>query len=259
MRFEIHPSVEEGSRQVAVRIRDLIQAGAAEGRNVVLGLATGSSPLSLYAELVRMHREEGLSFKNVITFNLDEYLGLGRDHPRSYWRFMHEQLFDHVDLPGEQIHIPGGDLQADEVSDFCRGYEEAIRSAGGIDLQILGIGRTGHIGFNEPGAGRNSRTMRVTLDPLTRQDAAGGFGGLAHVPKEAITMGCATILNAREIALLAWGESKAEIVAEAFEGEVKDEVPASYLQEHASVTIHLDEGAGKLLTALKPEDSLARC
>ena len=238
----------EASRAVAAEIAGLIRARQGEGRTVVLGLATGSTPVSFYAELVRLHREEHLSFANVITFNLDEYRGLPADHPQSYHQFMRVHLFDHVDMPDAQIHLPDGSIPTGEVEAHCRGYEEQIRAAGGIDLQILGIGRTGHIGFNEPGSARRSRTRLVTLDPLTRRDAAGDFGGEEHTPRYAITMGVRTILEARRIVLMAWGQHKAGPVRAAIEGDVTPQVPASFLQEHDQVQFVLDQAAASALT-----------
>jgi glucosamine-6-phosphate deaminase len=225
----------------------LIRERAAEGRPAVLGLATGGTPLPLYRELIRLHRDEGLSFRHVITFNLDEYLGLGCDHPESYWAFMHRNLFDQVDILPENIHLPSGTVAPDEVEAHCAAYDAAIAAAGGIDFQILGIGRTGHIGFNEPGTPIDARTLRIHLDEITRRDAAPAFGGLDQVPVEAITMGCGTILEARRIALMAWGPNKAEIVRQAVEGPVTDQVSASFLQTHPNASFHLDaEAASKL-------------
>ncbi|MBX3740372.1 MAG: glucosamine-6-phosphate deaminase [Akkermansiaceae bacterium] len=224
-------------------MRSLIERRAAEGRTAVLGLATGKTPLPLYRELVRLHREEGLSFSNVIAFNLDEYFGLLPSHPRSYRTFMQEHLFGHIDIRPENAHIPSGSLDPGDIGPHCRAYEALIEACGGIDLQILGIGRTGHIGFNEPGAGRGSRTSLVRLDHMTRTDAAGDFGGADRVPSHAITMGCGTILEARRIILMAWGAAKAGIVAEAFDRPVSDEVPASYLQEHPDASVYLDKAA----------------
>ncbi len=248
---EIHASADAASKVLAAEIAALIRARAAEGRRAVLGLATGSTPVRLYRELIRLHKEEGLSFANVVTFNLDEYYGLGRGHPESYWRFMHEQLFNHVDLPAAHIHVPDGTAPRGEVFGWCRAYEEQIREAGGLDLQILGIGRTGHIGFNEPGSGRDSRTRLVTLDSLTRRDAARDFLGEANVPRHAITMGVGTILDARKIVLLAWGEAKARVVAEAVENPPVDSLPASFLQGHPDVRFLLDPAAGSELTRIK--------
>ena len=172
---------ESASQTLAAEIADLIRARAAEGRPAVLGLATGSTPIRLYSELCHLHRT-GLSFANVITFNLDEYLGLERNHPESYWNFMHFSLFDHVDIPPENIHIPDGTVAEEDLEAYCASYEQAIREAGGIDLQVLGIGRNGHIGFNEPGALPDVRTHVTTLNEVTVQDAARAFGGIENVP-----------------------------------------------------------------------------
>lgn len=245
---EIFPSADLAVRALAQTIARLVRDRAAAGRHAVLGLATGSTPVRLYRELIRLHREEGLSFKNVVTFNLDEYYGLPRTHPESYWRFMHEQLFDHIDVPPGQIHVPDGTVPRAEVFAACRRYEEQIAAAGGIDLQILGIGRTGHIGFNEPGSSRESRTRLVTLDQLTRQDAARDFLGEANVPRHAVTMGVGTILAAREIVLLAWGAGKAAVVARALEEPPTDALPASFLQGHPSARVLIDEAAATQLT-----------
>ncbi len=236
---------EDACRALAAEVAGLIRDVNAQGRNAVLGLATGRTPLPFYAELIRLHREEGLSFSRVVTFNLDEYLGIGREHPESYWQFMHRELFDRLNLPAANIHIPDGTVT--DIPAYCAAYEEAIREAGGLDFQLLGIGRTGHIGFNEPGSPRDSRTREVHLDEITRQDAAPAFGGLEYVPTHAITMGCGTILEARKIALLAWGEAKAEIVREALRGPVTDQVSASFLQQHSGSTYYLDHGAASRL------------
>ena len=228
----IFPDSEQASCQVARELAAFIRQRAAEGRPAVLGLATGSSPTRVYEELVRLHREEGLSFRNVITFNLDEYYPMAPDSLQSYVRFMHEYLFDHVDIRPENVHIPDGTVPPGEVADYCRHYEEQIREAGGIDWQLLGIGRTGHIGFNEPGSGSDSRTRLITLDHITRTDAASDFYGEENVPRRAITMGVGTILEARHVVLLAWGEGKAAVVKRLAEGEPTDTVPATYLQRH---------------------------
>lgn len=249
MDFHIFQTPEEASHSLARGIASLIKRCEVAGKRPVIGLATGRTPLALYRELVRMHREEGLSFRNVITFNLDEYHGLGREHPKSYWRFMHENLFDHLDILPENIHVPRGDIEPEDTVRECQEYEAAIADAGGIDLQILGIGRTGHIGFNEPGSGAHTRTRLVELDPVTRADAVADFGDLSAVPEMALTVGCGTILEARSIALMAWGASKATVVEKAFLGPVSDDVPASFLQDHPSVSLYLDEPAAELLAA----------
>jgi glucosamine-6-phosphate deaminase len=229
---------------MAALIRDRTTAG----RTTVLGLATGGTPIPLYQELIRLHREEGLSFANVVTFNLDEYLGLPKEHPESYWSFMHHNLFNHIDLPPQNIHLPDGMVAESGIPTHCSAYEAAIRNAGGIDFQILGIGRTGHIGFNEPGSPKESRTRRIHLDPVTRHDAAPAFGGLENVPTHAITMGCGTILEARKIALMAWGSKKADIVREAISGPITDQVSASFLQQHPDATFYLDKEAASALS-----------
>jgi glucosamine-6-phosphate deaminase len=239
------------SRAVARELAALIRQRQSESRGVVIGLATGSTPLSFYAELARMHREDGLSFANVTSFNLDEYFPLPPSDPRSYRRFMQIHLFDHIDIPPAQTHVPDGTVPAGSVDEHCRGYEEGIRAAGGIDFQILGIGRTGHIGFNEPGSARRSRTRLVTLDPLTRRDAAEDFGGEEHTPHYAITMGVRTILEARRIVLMAWGQHKASIVRAAIEGAATAQVSASFLQEHDNATFVLDEAAAGSLTRFR--------
>jgi glucosamine-6-phosphate deaminase len=205
---------------VALRIAELIRERTATGTRLVLGLATGSTPIGIYRELIRMHREEGLSFACVVTFNLDEYYPMPKDSIHSYHRFMWENLFSQVDIDPANVHIPPGEMPREKVAEAARAYEAAIEDAGGIDFQILGIGKTGHIGFNEPGSGADSRTRLVTLDAITRKDAAADFFGEDYVPREAITMGVATILEAREIAIIATGEHKAGIVERAVEGDV---------------------------------------
>lgn len=247
----IYPDSEQASVAVAHEVARLIRERAAQGRTAVLGLATGSTPTRLHEELVRLHREEGLSFANVVSFNLDEYYPMPADSLQSYVRFMHEYLFDHIDIRPENVHIPDGTVPAGQVAEFCRRYEEQIRAAGGIDLQVLGIGRTGHIGFNEPGSGPASRTRLITLDHITRTDAASDFYGEENVPRRALTMGVGTILEAREIMLLAWGEGKAAVVKRMVEGDMTDSVPATYLQHHPHVRVVLDEAASAELTRVK--------
>ncbi len=239
------------SKAIAADIAALIRSRAEEGRHVVLGLATGSSPTRMYAELVRLHKKEGLSFKNVITFNLDEYFPMQPDALQSYVRFMNEQLFDHVDIDRANVHIPDGTLQRDDVYAFCQEYERKIDEVGGIDIQILGIGRTGHIGFNEPGSTKDSKTRMVTLDILTRRDASGDFFGEENVPRRAITMGVGTIHKARKVYLMAWGEGKSGIIRKTVEGPISDLVPATFLQEHANTVFVLDDAAASELTRVK--------
>jgi glucosamine-6-phosphate deaminase len=246
--LKIYLGRDAASVEIARRIADLILDRQKQSKPAVLGLATGSSPVKVYGELIRLHREEGLSFKNVVTFNLDEYYPIERSHRESYYRFMHEQLFDHIDIPEENINIPNGEVSRADAYQHCMAYEQQIREAGGIDIQLLGIGRTGHIGFNEPGSAADSRTRLITLDSVTRSDAARDFVGEANVPRYAITMGVGTILEAREIILMAWGEKKASVVAEAVEGKPTPEISASFLQNHPNATFYLDESAASSLT-----------
>lgn len=247
------------STWVATEIANLIKDKANKNELCILGLATGSSPVGVYRELVRMHREEGLSFKNVVTFNLDEYYPIPKEHIQSYWSFMHDHLFNHIDIIPENINIPDGTLPIEKVYDFCSQYEEKINSYGGIDIQILGIGRTGHIGFNEPGSDINSPTRLITLDHLTIADAASDFFAEENVPRRAITMGVDPIMKARRIILMAWGEKKADIVREAIEGPVTDSVPSSFLQNHPDVEFVVDPAAAASLTREKTPWLVGSC
>lgn len=248
VRTLVHSDSNSASKALAEEVAEMIRARQSAGESFVLGLATGSTPVPFYRELIRLHEDEKLSFHNVTTFNLDEYYGLTQGHPESYYRFMRDQLFDHVDIPAEQINIPDGTVAMEAVYDHCLDYEQRIDKAGGLDLQILGIGRTGHIGFNEPGSSEDSITRMITLDRVTRQDAAADFMGVANVPRSAITMGVGTILKARRLVLMAWGGNKAEIVREAVEGEVTDQISASFLQDHDNATFLIDKAASTALT-----------
>ncbi|HEY1193362.1 glucosamine-6-phosphate deaminase [Flavobacterium sp.] len=247
----IFESSQEASLLVAREIANLIQRKNELGEPCVLGLATGSSPIKVYEELVKMHKEEGLSFENVVTFNLDEYYPMDKNDIQSYYHFMHEHLFNHVNIPSENINIPDGQVSAEELQQYCIDYEMKIISYGGLDFQLLGIGRTGHIGFNEPGSHVNSGTRSITLDHLTRIDAASSFLGIDNVPRKAITMGIGTVRNAKRIVLLGWGISKAGIIKKTIEGEVSSQVPATYLQEHHNTTFVLDTEASSELTRVK--------
>ena len=244
----VYHDQETAAVQVAARIAALIRGKQQRGEQAVLGLATGATPVGVYEELVRLHREEGLSFRNVVTFNLDEYYPMQPTSPQSYVTFMNENLFDHLDIERENIHIPDGTLAPEEVAAFCLHYEHQIEAYGGLDLQLLGIGRTGHVGFNEPGSAPNSGTRLVTLDDLTRRDASRDFGGKEYVPTKAITMGIGTIFKAHEIILMAWSGKKAPIIKKAVEGEVSSEVPATYLQLADNVEFIVDEAAAAELT-----------
>ena len=244
----VFPNKDIASQKVARRIADLIIRKQKSGENAVLGLATGATPIEVYQELVRIHKEEGLSFKNVITFNLDEYFPMKPTSAQSYVTFMKENLFNHIDIDMANVHIPDGTLTIETIHSFCLEYEKKITDLGGLDLQILGIGRTGHIGFNEPGSAPNSGTRLVTLDDLTRRDASRDFGGKENVPTKAITMGIGTIFKAREIILMAWSLTKAAIIKKAVEGEISSEVPATYLQLSDNVEFILDQNAASDLT-----------
>jgi len=247
---KIFTTPQEGSAFVAQEIASLIREKQRRKEDCVLGLATGSTPISLYAELVRMHKEEGLSFKNVITFNLDEYYPLQRQALQSYWSFMHRHLFAHIDIDPANIHIPNGELPKEDIKKHCIKYEQLIEAVGGIDLQILGIGNNGHIGFNEPGSSVYSKTRMVSLDNITRIANAYEFQNISQVPRMAVTMGISTILKSRKILLMAWG-MKAPIVAKTVEGFVSEHVPASILQQHNDCTFVVDQTASEELTRIK--------
>ena len=247
---EIFPTPKEGSKYAAAEIGKLIKQKQKENKPCVLGLATGSTPISMYKELVRLHKEEGLSFKNVITFNLDEYFPIASNAFQSYWSFMHRHLFDHIDIDPANIHIPNGELSKEEAKQHCIEYEQMIDDAGGIDLQVLGIGNNGHIGFNEPGSSIFSKTRITNLDNNTRVANAREFQNISKVPRLALTMGISTIMKTKRILLMAWG-FKAPIVAKSVEGHVTEQVPASILQQHNNCTFILDEQAASELTRFK--------
>lgn len=247
----IFESSQEASILVAQEIANIIQRKEELNEPCVLGLATGSSPIKVYEELVRLHKEEGLSFANVVTFNLDEYYPMDKNNIQSYWHFMHEHLFDHVNIAPQNINIPDGNVSSEDLQQYCIDYEMKIKDYGGLDFQLLGIGRTGHIGFNEPGSHVNSGTRSITLDHLTRVDAASSFLGIDNVPRKAITMGIGTVKHAKRIVLLGWGISKAEIIKKTIEGEISSRVPATYLQQHNNTTFVLDTEASSELTRVK--------
>ncbi len=247
---QIFPNAKEGSIQAAKEIAELIRSKQASNDNCVLGLATGSTPIFLYAELVRLHKEEGLSFKNVISFNLDEYYPIEKEAYQSYWSFMHRHLFNHVDIDPLNINLPSGTGTKEDVKKFCLEYENKIEASGGIDLQILGIGLNGHIGFNEPGASIFSKTRMVNLEINTRLANTYEFQNISKVPRRAVTMGISTILKSKKIILLAWGP-KATIVAKTVEENVTEQIPASILQQHHDCTFIIDENASAELTRIK--------
>src|SRR5690349_22859498 len=246
-RERLHTVVVADHDDLALRLADRVaeviaRATAAHGR-CVLGLATGSTPLGIYRELIRRYQAGEVDFSQVVTFNLDEYYPMPADSPHSYRQYMWENLFALVNVRPENVHLPDGSVPRERLAEHCEAYERAIVDAGGIDFQMLGIGKSGHIGFNEPGSSQDSRTSLAILDTVTRKDAAADFFGEDNVPREAITMGVATILAAREIALIATGEHKAEIVRRAVEGDVSADVAATYLQRHAAATVYLDRAA----------------
>ena len=249
----------EASNLVAHEIATLIREKEQQNEPCVLGLATGSSPIKVYEELVRMHQEEGLSFANVITFNLDEYYPMDKSNIQSYFYFMHEHLFNHVDILPENINIPNGAINPEEVYQYCIDYEMKIKDARGLDFQLLGIGRTGHVGFNEPGSHLNSGTRLITLDHITRVDAAPSFLGIDNVPRKAITMGIGTVRSAKRIVLLGWGVNKAGILQKTIEGSITSEVPATYLQQHNNTTFVIDREASAELTRVKTPWLVTSC
>jgi len=251
IRTVVVPDHDDIARLLADRVVEVIVSATAARNRCVLGLATGSTPLGIYEELIRRHQAGDVDFSRVVTFNLDEYYPMPPDSPHSYRSYMWENFFAHVNVAPDTVHIPGGSVPREALAEYCAAYERAIVEAGGIDFQILGIGKSGHIGFNEPGSSPDSRTRLVTLDTVTRKDAAADFFGEDNVPREAITLGVATILAAREIALIATGEHKAEIVQRAVEGEVSQDVAATYLQGHPSATVYLDLAAAAELTRIK--------
>ena len=246
--IKIYGDDSTASKYVAGRIASIIERKQGLGESAVLGLATGATPKGVYQELIRLHKNEGLSFKNVVTFNLDEYYPMQPVEELSYVTFMNNNLFNHIDIEKYNIHIPDGTLSKKDILDFCLAYDKRISELGGLDMQLLGIGRTGHIGFNEPGSLIDSTTRLVTLNDLTRSDAIADFNGLENVPTHAITMGIKTITQAKEIILLALSSRKAEIMLKALEGEISSEVPATYLRGFDHVEFVLDQGAAGLLT-----------
>lgn len=247
----IYPDLKQGSVYVAQQIATLIREKQKKKENCVLGLATGSTPKTLYAELVRMHKEEKLSFKNVITFNLDEYYPIDNYALQSYNRFMQLHLFDHIDINPKNIHVPNGEVKKEDIKAYCQQYEKMIKDAGGIDMQILGIGNNGHIGFNEPGSSFYSKTRLITLDNSTRIANSYEFANISQVPRLAVTMGISTIMKSKKIILMAWGPAKAPVIKKAVEDDDSEQVPASLLQNHDDVIFVVDEAAAAELTRNK--------
>ncbi|MEK9756292.1 MAG: glucosamine-6-phosphate deaminase [Bacteroidota bacterium] len=241
----------DASKEIAREICELVKSKQEKNKNCVIGFATGSSPTQVYKEMIRIHQDESLSFKNVIAFNLDEYFGIKKDDINSYHHFMMENLFDHIDISKENINIPSGEISEKEVKKYCQEYEKKIEAEGGIDIQLLGIGRTGHIGFNEPGSHFNSLTRLITLDHTTRFDASKSFNGIENVPSKAITMGVRTIFNSKRIIVMAWGIHKSLIVKKSVEDVVTSLIPTTYLQNHKNTTLVLDKESSCELTRFK--------
>ncbi|MGL5112276.1 MAG: glucosamine-6-phosphate deaminase, partial [Flavobacterium sp.] len=256
---EIFNNSVEASKIVADEIATLIRSKQETNENCILGLATGSSPIKVYEELVRLHKEEGLSFKNVITFNLDEYYPMNKESKQSYHYFMHQHLFNHIDIHPDNVHVPDGTVAIEELNQYCIDYEMTIKKAGGLDFQLLGIGRTGHVGFNEPGSHINSGTRIITLDHITRVDASSDFNGINNVPKRAVTMGVSTIMRSKRIVLLAWGQNKAEIIKRTIQGDISSEIPATFLQNHPNATFVLDQSAASSLTRFETPWLVGEC
>jgi len=244
MEIIVQPDSEQASWLAARLVRKIIL----EKPQPVIGLATGNTPLLLYKYLIKMHHEEGLDFSRVVTFNLDEYVGLSPDHPASFHNFMWKNLFSQINIKPQNVHIPDG--LAPDIQKFCERYEEEIKAAGGIDIQILGLGTNGHIGFNEPSSSLTSRTRIKSLTAQTRKSNAVFFGGEENVPYHAITMGIGTILDARICLLMAFGQKKAKAIAMAVEGPLTAMVPASALQLHPKAIILLDRDAASELKHL---------
>ena len=236
-----------GSLYIAEALLDLIHQHTKKEKETVLGLATGSSPLKVYEQLVHYFHESKLSFEHVISFNLDEYYPISADRPNSYHYYMQKYLFGESDISSDHVFIPDGTISESDIPAFCSDYEKKIEAFGGIDVQLLGIGANGHIGFNEPGSSLDSKTRLITLDEKTRRDAAKYFGGFDKTPQKAITMGISTILKAKKIYCMAWGEHKAEPVLKFLEGGMTDQWPVTFLQEHPNVELIIDKAAATLI------------
>ncbi len=248
---KIYKSSEQGSKAIANEISSIIKIKELEEKKCVLGLAVGSAPNEVYSELIRLHKEEGLSFKNVIVFGVMEYYPIAPDALQSFNRSIRDKFFNHIDIPKENINYIDSTISQEKIYDFCISFENKIEKLGGIDMQVLGVGSTGHIGLNEPGSSANSLTRIVSLDDITRTAGASDFFGKENVPRKAITMGIKTILNAKRVRLLAWGEGKANVLARAIEGDISEEIPASFLQMHKNARIIMDEAGGAELTRIK--------
>ena len=250
---------KEASILIAREICDLIKSKQEKKKNCVIGFATGSSPTQVYKEIIRIHKNESLSFHNLIAFNLDEYYPIQKDDNNSYHNFMKENLFNHINIPEENINIPSGEINDKELNKFCSNYEKKIEKNGGIDIQLLGIGRTGHIGFNEPGSHFNSSTRLITLDHTTRFDASKSFNGIENVPSKAITMGVRTIFNSKRVIMMAWGIQKSLIIKKSVENNITSLIPSTYLQNHKNTTLVLDKQCSSELTRFKTPWLVGTC
>ena len=259
LEVKIYSDSDIASKAVTDYIIEKINQKNKRGEAFVLGLATGSTPIKVYRNLIQAYQNGAVSFKNVYTFNLDEYYPMDSSSIHSYVQFMHQNLFDEIDIPKDQVHIPDGTLPLEKIEAYCTEYEEKIIELGGIDLQLLGIGRTGHVGFNEPNASFESTTRLVWLDPLTRKDASSSFFGEKNVPTQAITMGMKTIMQSKEILLLAWGESKVSILQKTIEGGITKEIPATLLQKHENCAFVLDKAAASELIREKTPWLVGTC
>jgi glucosamine-6-phosphate deaminase len=248
---DVFTDSESASKIVAKKITETIIKKQSEGKPCVLGLIAGSTAVGVYEELVKMHKTKGLSFKNVFVFNIDEYYPLSPDEIQSHYLYLHEYLFANVDIPAENINLLRGDIPKDKIAAFCRTYEDKLKELGGIDLQLLSLDGRGQIGANEPGSDKYSETRLITLDYATRMGAASNFYGEENVPRYCLTMGLGTILSAREIILMAWGEGKAKIIKKVVEEKITEMAPASYLQEHPAVSFVLDDASASELTRIK--------
>lgn len=247
---KVYNDIDKGSAYVAERVAGLILNKQKRGTLAIIGLATGHTPKGVYKELINLHKNEGLSFKNVITFNLDEYFPMSPTDKNSYVAFMKTQLFDHIDILNENIYIPDGTLSRNQIEDYCSTYEQRIEDLGGLDMQLLGIGRSGHIGFNEPGSLPTSKTRLASLCNITREDAITDFGGIENVPFQAVTMGIETILKAKEIIIMAWGQRKSQIIQQVIENKITPDIPASFLRSHPNVEFILNQESAYLLNGL---------
>lgn len=246
MEVIVFENSESGSLHAAQVIANQILMNNSISEDTILGLATGSTPIDMYKELIQINKK-GVSFSRVITYNLDEYYPMKKSSSHSYHYYMYDNFFQHVDIHEENIFIPDGELKEEDVSEFCKQYELSIRRNNGIDIQVLGLGFNGHIGFNEPGFSQNSLTHKVKLSETTRNAATKHFNSKEEVPKHAISMGIRTILDADQIILMAWGREKAEIVKECIEGHIREDIPGTFLQKHENATIILDaESASRL-------------